>query len=408
MHLKIRAGWHQLDRVVKLYLAYKFLNALYFTYPIFYEFSLQTITPVQVGMFFSVIGISGLIAEIPTGIIADKHGRKLSGMLGIAVLSIAPLIVFFGHTFAAYLVAAVFYGLGRAFLSGALESLVYDHKNTSKAVYRTANRLEITFGQAGILVSAAAGGFLFSLNQSLPFVIETAAGLVCCLLIAFMDEQNKADHVIPTASHRQHFVESVRHLFATSYLRIVVLMGIVFSVMLGMCIQFVNEAAMIEHGFGPESRGFLIFAAGIATLVILHFVIHKLAKGDIGRILYLAFGAAAAYICMSVGSIPLFLAGYLIWCCLNATSSFIRVMIHDQIPGSHRSTIMSNFKALAILVGLGASTATGLLVQRAGTPRAAYAVFGAITCFVLLPCACWLVAHLRRGVRQAARNLLLL
>lgn len=396
MRFKIGAGWRQLDRVVRLYLGYKFLNALYFTYPIFYEFSLQTITPIQVGMFFSVTGISGLLAEVPTGILADKHGRKSSGLLGVAVLSIAPLIVFFGHNFSAYLVAALFYGLGRALLSGALESLVYDHKNTSKTVYRTVNRFEITFGQAGILVSAALGGLLFSLHQSLPFVVEAIAGLICCLLIASMDEQNKAEHITPTASHWQHFAQSMRHLFATRYLRIVVLMGIIFSVMLGMCIQFVNEAAMIEHGLKPESRGFLIFAAGIATLVLLHFVIHKLIKGDIERILYLALGAVAAYVFMSIGSLPLFLAGYLIWCCLNATSSFIRVMIHDQIPGSHRSTIMSNFKTLAILVGLGASTTTGWLVQKAGTPRTAYAVFGAIACLALVPCAYWLVMHLRR------------
>lgn len=153
---------------------------------------------------------------------------------------------------------------------------------------------------------------------------------------------------------------------------------------------------MIEHGFQPEVRGFLIAGAGVATLIILHFVIFKLVKGDIGRIIYLIGGAAVAYILMSIGNMPLFLLGYLIWCCLNATSSFIRVMIHDRIPSSHRSTIMSNFKALAILIGIGASTVTGLLVQWAGTPRAAYGVFGVITCFVLLPCAYWLVACLKR------------
>lgn len=395
MFFKKRAAKQQLDRVAKLYLAYKFLGALYFSYPIFYEFALQTITPVQVGFFFSAIGICGLVAEVPTGIIADKHGRKLSGLLGMAVLSVAPLIVFFGHTFSAYLVAALFYGLGRALLSGALESLVYDHKNTSKAIYRRVNALEITFGQAGILASAAAGGLLFSSHQSLPFITETAAGVICLLLIAFMDEQNKADHIKPVASHRQHFMQSMSHLFATSYLRVTVLMGVIFSVMLGMCIQFVNEAAMIEHGFQPEARGFLISGAGVATLIILHFIIVKFVKGDIARILYLTCGATAAYILMSIGSVPLFLFGYLLWCCLNATSSFIRVMIHDQIPSSHRSTILSNFKALAILIGLGASTATGLLVQQAGTPRAAYAVFGAIACFALLPCAYWLTRHLK-------------
>jgi MFS family permease len=403
MVLKKRTA-HQgrLDRVAKLFLAYKFLGALYFTYPIFYEFALQTITPLQVGFFFSAIGVVGLLAEIPTGIIADKHGRKSSGLLGMAILSIAPLVVFFGHTFFAYLIAALFYGLGRALLSGALESLVYDHKSSSKAMYRKVNALEIFFGQAGVLAGAAAGGLLFSLHQNLPFITEAVAGIACFLVIVFMDEQNKTNFVDPTATHRQHFVQSMKHLFATPYLQVIVFMGVIFSVMLGMCIQFVNEAAMIEYGFQSEIRGFLISGAGLATLLVLHFVILKIMKGDIERILYLVCGSIVAYALMSMNITPLFLFGYLLWCCLNATSSFIRVMIHDQIPSSHRATIISNFKALATLMGLGASTATGLLVQQAGTPRAAYAVFGAIACFILLPCAYWLITHLRKTVNDSA------
>src|SRR6185503_1355100 len=121
MFFKIRTGNSRLDRVAKLYLAYKFLAALYFTYPIFYQFAVQAITPLQIGIFFSIIGIIGFLAEIPTGIMADKHGRKLSGVAGMTIVSLAPLIIFFGHTFATYLIAAVFYGLGRALLSGALE-----------------------------------------------------------------------------------------------------------------------------------------------------------------------------------------------------------------------------------------------------------------------------------------------
>lgn len=395
---KRTAGKERLDRVAKLYLAYKFFSNLFFAYPIFYQFAQQTITPLQVGIFFSVIGIVGFIAEIPTGVIADKHGRKLSGLVGVATLSLAPLVIFFGHTFSAYLVAAVFYGLGRALLSGALESLVYDHKNVSKTVYRRVNTLEITFGQSGILVSAAIGGLLFSFHESLPFIIEAIAGAVTFILIALMQEQNKDDHIIPTASHRQHFVESMKHLFATPYLRVLVLMGVIFSVMLGMCIQFVNEASMIEHGLQPEARGFLISGAGIATLIVLHFVIFTFVKGDIGRIMYLVGGAMTAYVLMSLGSLQLFLVGYLVWCCLNATSAFIRVMVHDRIPSSHRSTIMSNFKALAVLLGLGASIATGLLVQQAETPRSAYLVFGVISCVILLPCAYWLINQLKKEV----------
>ncbi len=405
MFFKKRAASNaRLDQVAKLYLGYKFFGNLFFAYPIFYQFAKQTITPLQVGIFFSAIGIVGFIAEIPTGIIADKHGRKLSGLVGTAVLSVAPLIIFFGHSLLAYLVAALFYGVGRALLSGTLEALVYDHKNVSKDIYRRINTLEITFGQSGILISAALGGLLFSIHESLPFIIEASASFACLVLIAFMQEQNKDSHVASTASIRQHFMESMRYLFATSYLRILVSMSVVFSVMLGMCIQFVNEAAMIEHKLQPQTRGFLIAGAGIATLILLHAVIFKVIQGDIGRIAYLMCGAAVAYILMSFNSLPLFLVGYLVWCCLNATSAFLRVMVHDQIPGSHRSTILSNFKALAVLLGLGASTATGFLVQQTKTPRSAYAVFGAIACFMLLPCAYWLIAQLRQTAHAPLRK----
>ena len=132
-------------------------------------------SPAQVGLFFSVIGIFGFIADVPTGIIADKYGRKLCGLIGATLLTVAPLAVLFGHTFTAYMVAAFFYGMGRAFLSGALESLVYDHASIKKNVYRRINALEITYGQAGILVSAALGGFLFSVNHSIPFIAEAIA-----------------------------------------------------------------------------------------------------------------------------------------------------------------------------------------------------------------------------------------
>lgn len=386
----------RLDRVAKLYFAYKFFGALYFTYPIFYEFASQAITPIQVGIFFSVIGICSFIAEIPTGIIADKRSRKLSGLLGIVLVSVAPLIIFFGHVFSMYIVAAIFYGVGRAFLSGALDSLVYDHKNISKKAYRRVNAFEITYGQAGILASAAFGGVFFTVNQGLPFLAEAVAGVLSLIVIALMQERHKDDYVKSVSSHGQHFIQSMKYLTETSYLRVLVLFGVVFSVMLGMCIQFVHEAAMIEQGLQASARGFLISGAGVATLVILNLFLLRFLKSDTARLIYMGFGAVLAYVLMSIGLLPFFLFGYLVWTSLNAISAFIRVMLQDQIPSSHRATIWSSYRTLAILVGLLSSTATGFLVQWAHTPRAAYALFGAIGALVLLPCVFWLISYLRR------------
>jgi MFS family permease len=390
----------RLHAVARLYLAHKFFGALYFVYPIFYEYATQAITPVQVGLFFSTISLCGLLADIPTGIIADKRSRKFSALVGMVLLTIAPLIIFLGHSFPAYILAAIFYGLGGAFMNGALDALVYDHKDISKEAYRRVNAMEITYGQAGILVSAAAGGILFSISHGLPFIVQVVAGLICIFLITRMQEQYKAGHTKPTSTHRKHFIEGVTHLFATPYLRVVVLMGVVFSVMLGMCIQIVHEAAMIEQGLDATFRGFLIAGAGVATLIVLNLFLLKILKTNTARIIYIGGGAVGAYTLMSIGIMPLFLAGYLLWSCLNATSVFMRLLIQDQIPSSHRSTIMSSFKTLAILIGLGGSTGTGLLIQWANTPRAAYLLFALISCAILLPCTLWLVAHLKNHAHK--------
>lgn len=386
-----------LDRTARLYLAVKFFGTLYFTYPIFYEYASQAITPVQVGIFFSTIGIFGLIAEIPTSIIADKYSRKFCALVGMSLLLVAPLIVFFGHDFPAYMLAALFYGLGRAFLNGTLEAMVYDHANVTKAAYRRVNAYEITYGQAGILASAAVGGVLFSITTSLPFIGEALTGFLCIVLIFFMQERYKNGHIKSTATHRQHFFQSVRYLMATTFLRVIVLMGVVFSVMLGMCIQFVNEATMIEYGFEAAMRGFVVSGAGIIVLIILNLFLLRVLKNDIARVAYMGFGAVLTYALLSVQAPLLFLVGYVFWCCLNATSSFLRVIIQDQIPATHRSTILSNFKTLAILVGLCASTATGLVVQWAHTPRVAYIIFAGISLAVLLPCTIWIIGYLRNN-----------
>lgn len=393
MYIK-RAPGAPLDRVVKLHLAAKFVGALYFVYPIFYQFASQTITPVEVGLFFSISSLCNFVADIPSSIVADAYSRKAVALVGAALLAVAPLIVLQAHTFLLFVVAAIFYGAGGACLNGSTEALVYDHKNVSQADFRRVNALEMTFGQAGILVSAALGGVMFTTNHAIPFVAQVIAGLAWLALLACMQEKNKADRITPIVSYRRHLTQSLGHLLATPYLRVLVFMGVAFSVMLGMCIQFVHEAAMIEHGFGPTARGFLISAAGFVTIVVLHTFLFRILKGDAARILYIAFGSVAAYALMGLGGVPLFLAGYLLWCCLNTTSSFIRLIIHDRIPGSHRATILSSFKALAVLIGLGGSTGTGLLVQWAHTPRAAYALFGVVALCVLVPCALWLV---RRG-----------
>jgi MFS family permease len=392
----------RLDRVAKLYLASRFFGVLYFAWPIWYGFATQAITPVQVGIFFSALGVIQFLAEVPTGVVADKHSRKLSALIGTAILIAAPLVVYFGHDFTAYMVAALLYGIGRAFISGSLDSLVYDHKNVSKEAYRHISGLEVTLTSTAGILSVAAGGLLFSLHESLPFIAEAIAGGICLVLIWLMQESKNDEHTTPADSYVRHFWKGIKLLLATRYLQVIVLMAIPLWVMLRICIQFVNEAALIEHGFEPSARGLLLAVASIVTLLSLHFFLFKVFKHDRGRILFLGLGAAVTFMLMGLQVVGIFLLGFLFWNWLLGThGAFIKPILQDNLPSSHRSTAMSGFAALVSLVGFGGSALIGWLVEITHTPRSAYLLFAGISLIVLAPCAVWIAGHLKNQERTS-------
>jgi MFS family permease len=63
--------------------------------------------------------VAAALAEIPTGIVADRFGRKTSMIAGAALLSVGVLGWTFAPTLPLIIVAYVAMGIGITFLSGA-------------------------------------------------------------------------------------------------------------------------------------------------------------------------------------------------------------------------------------------------------------------------------------------------
>ena len=84
------------------------------------------LTNTQILITQSVFMLVSVIAEIPTGVFADKYGRKLSVVLGDITFALGILTYFLGHNFYIFILAETFMGIGRAFNSGADEALFYD------------------------------------------------------------------------------------------------------------------------------------------------------------------------------------------------------------------------------------------------------------------------------------------
>ncbi len=73
--------------------------------------------------YFSVLAVA---LEVPTGMLADRFGRRLSLLAGMAALAAAVGTYAVGHSLAIFLVAETLFALGHALTSGADVALLHD------------------------------------------------------------------------------------------------------------------------------------------------------------------------------------------------------------------------------------------------------------------------------------------
>jgi MFS family permease len=168
------------------YFAYSILRGLSFgliiaTWVIYLQrqhgLSLTQVTLIDVAFW-----LASTLGELPTGIVADSYGRKLSLAIGTAIMAASIIGWSFAPTVALITLAYVCLAIGVTFLSGAEDALFFE---SLKLTGRTGDytRLIGSISAARIAASAIgnlASGFLATLDLRLPFL---AAGL--CLIVIF-------------------------------------------------------------------------------------------------------------------------------------------------------------------------------------------------------------------------------
>ena len=80
----------------------------------------------QITSIESIVIATIFFMEIPTGVIADRIGRKWSITAALVLMMSAEFLFLFARTYPVYIVVAILTGTGFAFASGAVEAMVYD------------------------------------------------------------------------------------------------------------------------------------------------------------------------------------------------------------------------------------------------------------------------------------------
>jgi MFS family permease len=132
-----------------------------------------------------------VIFEIPTGVVADTLGRRMSFLLSAAVLA-ASTVLYVGLAevdagVVAFAGASILMALGFTFYSGAMEAWIVDA--LAATGYRGVLDHVFARGQqvtgAAMLLGTVGGGFLGQIDLSLPYLLRSLL-LVAVFVVAFV------------------------------------------------------------------------------------------------------------------------------------------------------------------------------------------------------------------------------
>ena len=158
-----------------------------FTVSMYYQVTVVGLDPLQLVLVGTTLEVSVFVFEIPTGIVADLYSRRLSIIIGLALIGLGFFVMGFIPTFAAVLLGQVLWGLGYTFTSGATEAWIVDEVGEAKLgdLFLRASQVDRAGSILGTVVSVA----LASLIVSLPITLSGGLfGVLALFLVLFMPE----------------------------------------------------------------------------------------------------------------------------------------------------------------------------------------------------------------------------
>ncbi len=174
-------------RNINGYYAFHLFNNMAFWLPIYALFFLARKLDFSTILFlYAVDTIFQTILEIPSGVIADRIGRRPVLMLGALAQAAGFLMIAFGGGIPVYVVGMALHGTALAFVSGADCAFIYDtlaaagREDEFKQIEGRAYMYNLFgWGAAGLL-----GGFVAEKNMAAPFILSAITSFMAFFIIA--------------------------------------------------------------------------------------------------------------------------------------------------------------------------------------------------------------------------------
>jgi len=334
--------------------------------------------------------------EIPTGVVADRYGRRLSLAISSAISSLSWFIFSFIGNF--WLLAATqFLGaIGATFASGAYEALLFE---TMKGIgreadyARTSARVAATQTASAMLCGLGVG-FLATVNMVLPVFLSAVLFGLDILPIWLMKETlstTAAGETLSASSRLHGYTQTVRQAFSALRQSAALRWAAAYLVIIS-CVSFYVSVFLQPYTLAV---GLSISALGVVMVGMqVMSIAGSLAVSRVEKSLgahTLLFGAPVLLVplLIATGAIhaaPALAAAALASFLFSLTQPVLMAEIQGKVSNEMRATLLSIQSLLAMVFLIPTEPALGLVADRFGVHTAYLVMAGllALFCFPLL------------------------
>lgn len=343
--------------LARRYLLYRMFSNMWFFGTVWLYFYRIFITDQQVGLLDGMAFAIGLVAEVPSGALADKFGRDKMVRLGQLLIAGGILVQALNSSFTPFFIGQAIMMVGFSFISGADDALFFE-KLGFKSDSTLWRKLVTRGSQAALsatLIATVIGGCLHTINPRIPWIITSLALVAATFLIWPIKDTRPREARGKLGEEVKSYLRDVKTGFAqfrlpklSPYVPIIItVQGLFYVAGYGL----LRIVLLDRFTFSPLAGAIAVAVCGVITVGILHLT-HKFADtlSEKRTILVIALSAAGALL-LSLANIGLW--GFAVILTLHAGEyvlyTFMSEVLNHNAPEKHRATVLSVASFLRML-----------------------------------------------------------
>lgn len=328
----------------------------------------------QVAFLFTALQLCKWIFEIPTGLIADKYGKKISSVLSIFFIILSYTIFLFSKNYNLFLIAMIINGIGYTMSTGAVDALLIEsctHNGYSNKLdeINATTRILFYFSYG---LSVLLSGYIAEINFKILIILNIITLFISTLVLTtikeYKDEKQK-EKIKDKKLSRQGIKSVINELCSNKIILKIILIETFVALSMIPVDKFYTNYLYTNFDLKLTHIGIIVFI----QMLICSFIgkIRTRIPSRFNDTMYINFGPIIMmlfFIIFSISnnlivSIISYFTGLSAFCIYSPT---LFKVLQNNIKDSQRATILSVKSLLMSLVSSLSQPLLGVLTYNIG------------------------------------------